>query len=156
MAQTQARLSASIASLALLALIAIAVSQRRSAAQIEHPFPFLVRVEGFVGPKPEAVKSLARWVVAIDGRAYTFHVMLLQPSVDIAYWNILNKLEPLPVTVTLYGDAALLQRFIDTPPGQRIRVVGNFEAGPGPVTLQLASLEPLEAATPSATAGVAD
>jgi len=137
-------------------LIACAVAPLPAAAQIDRPFPILMRIDGFVGEKPEGVTSLARWVVAVNGVPYTFHVMALQPSLDIAYWNILNKLEPLPITLTLYGKADLLQRFIDTRPGQRIRMVGNFEAGPGPVTLQLASLEPLEAATPSATAGVAD
>jgi len=133
-----------------LSLLAAVAEQRGAAAQIEHPVPFLVRLEGFVGPKPEGVKSLDRWVVAIDGVPYTFHVMLLQPSVDIAYWNILNKLEPLPITLTLYGDPALLQRFIDTPAGQRIRMIGNFVAGPGPVTLQLTSIEALTV-TPGAT-----
>ena len=149
--QIPVRPSASRFALALmLALGATAVAYRPASAEIEHPRPFLVRVEGFVGDKPEGVKSLDRWVVAIDGRPYTFHVMLLQPSVDVAFWNILNKLEPLPITLTLYGDPALLQRFIDTPPGQRIRMIGNFDAGPGPVTLQLTSIEPVEV-TPGIT-----
>src|SRR5262245_24550963 len=66
--QIPVRPSASRFALALmLTLGATAVAYRPASAEIEHPRPFLVRVEGFVGDKPEGVKSLDRWVVAIDG-----------------------------------------------------------------------------------------
>ena len=125
---------------------------QRAASQVSRPYPILMRIEGFVGEKPEAVKALDRWTVAVGGATYTFHVTKLQPSVDIAYWNILNRLEPLPITLTLYGDAELLQRFIDTRPREHIRMTGNFEMGPGPVTFQLAAIDQLGTAE-SADAG---
>jgi len=132
----------------LLIALAIITAARAECGEIERLSPFLMRVEGFVGEKPEGITSLARWVVAIDGRQYPFHVTKLQPiGVDIAYWNILNFLEPLPVSLTLYGDPALLQRFTGAPPGTPIAITGNFQAGAGPVSLLLTTVEPL--ATPS-------
>ncbi len=142
--------SKSSAATTLLAVIALVAALRVAAGQIQHPFPILMRIEGFVGAKPEGITSLARWVVAIDGAQYTFHVTRLQPGADIAYWNILNRLEPLPVTLTLYGDPQLVQQFTRTPVGQPIALIGNFEFGPGPVTLQLTAVEPLATPSPSA------
>jgi hypothetical protein len=131
-----------------LAVIAIVAAAHVAAAQIHRPAPFLLRIEGFVGQKPEGIKSLARWVMALNGNQYTFHVTKLQPiGVDIAFWNIINSLEPLPVTLTLYGDPGLVQRFTQTPAGERIAILGNFQAGPGPVTLLLGAIESL--ATPA-------
>jgi hypothetical protein len=112
-------------------------------------FPIVMRVEGYVGEKPEHVTSLARWVVAVRDKQFVLHVTTLQPiGSDIAYWTILNALEPLPVTLTLYGDAELIGQFSSTPPGQPIAITGNFEAGPGPVTLMLRSIEPLPNPSP--------
>jgi hypothetical protein len=143
--------------LALAAWIIFATAAR---AQIHSPYPLLLRVEGYVGAKPEGGTSLARWTIAVDGAPYTMHVTKLVPlGAQVAYWNIINQLEPLPITLTLYGDPTVLRRFIDTPSGQRISMTGNFTAGPGPVTLQLGTIESLEspasvtaAPTPPATA----
>ena len=115
-------------------------------------FPIVMRVEGYVGDKPEHVKSLARWVIAVDDRRFVLHVTRLRPiGTDIAYWTILNALEPLPVTLTLYGDPAVIAQFSQTPAAQPIAITGNFEAGPGPVTLMLRSIEPLPIPSPAPT-----
>ena len=148
-----ARRRASVGVVVLLAVIAFLDRAQVASGEPEHPFPIPMRVEGYVGTKPEGVTSLARWVVAIDGVQYTFHVIKLVPlGVDIAYWTILNKLEPLPVTLTLYGDPQLLREFIDAPAGMAIALTGNFEFGPGPATLMLSSVDPLPAPTPGAAA----
>lgn len=138
-----------------LCLVALATAAPAALGDNLRVFPIVMRVEGYVGEKPERVKSLARWVIAVDDRQFLFHVTKLQPiGTDIAYWTILNALEPLPVTVTLYGDPQLIGQFSRTPPGQAIAITGNFEAGPGPVTLMLRSIEPLpqpaNSTTPSA------
>jgi hypothetical protein len=118
-------------------------------ADLDHPFPIVLRVTGYVGDKPEGVKSLARWVVAVGGAQYTIHVTKLEPiGVDIAYWTILNRLEPLPVKMTVYGDAELLRRFTGAPPAVPMVITGSFELGPGPATLLLSSVEPQTDATP--------
>jgi len=128
----------------------VALLAGTASAQINSPYPLLLRVEGYVGAKPEGVTSLARWIIAVDGAPYTMHITKLLPlGAQVAYWNIINQLEPLPITLTLYGDPSVLRRFVDTPPGQRISMTGNFTAGPGPVTLQLGTLEWLEDSAPT-------
>ena len=131
-----------------LSVLAIVAAAHAAGAQIHRHAPFLLRIEGFVGEKPEGVTSVARWVMAVDGTPYIFHVTKLRPiGVDIAWWNIISNLEPLPVTLTLYGNPRLIERFTQTPPGERVALVGNFQSGPGPVTLLLGSIESL--ATPA-------
>jgi hypothetical protein len=111
----------------------------------------VLRTTGYVGPKPEGVKSLARWVVAVGGAQYTIHLIELEPiGVDIAYWTILNRLEPLPIAMTVYGDAELLRRFTGAPAGVPMVLTGSFEFGPGPATLLLSSVEPAPVPSPSA------
>jgi hypothetical protein len=110
----------------------------------------VARITGFVGRKPEGVKSLARWVIAVDDAHFDFHVTKLEPiGVDIAYWNILNRLEPLPITATLYGDAELVRQFTAAPANSAIVVTGNLQLGPGPVTLLLKKVEPLLPTAPT-------
>ena len=140
--------------IALLVLIAVVAGARAAPARVRRASPILVRVEGFVGEKPRPLRSLARWVVAINGAQYSFHVTRLQPiGTDIAFWNILNQLEPLPVTLTLYGEPDLLRQFAATPPGQPIGITGVLQLGPGPVTLLLRAVEPLPTSSPSPTVG---
>lgn len=136
---------------ASVSLVFLVVSHGPSpAAQIPDQTPVVARITGFVGVKPEGVKSLAHWVVAVGGAQFDFYVTKLEPiGVDIAYWNILNRLEPLPVTVTLYGDTELVRQFTSTPPGTAIVVTGNLEFGPGPVTLLLRKVEPPPTAPPT-------
>src|SRR4030095_14393950 len=55
-------------------------------AQRPVPYPIVLRITGFIGTKPEGVKDVARWVVAVEGQQYTFHVTKLEPlRVDVAY-----------------------------------------------------------------------
>jgi hypothetical protein len=119
-------------------------------ALVPDQFSIVARITGFVGAKPEGVKSLARWVLAVGGTQFDFHVTKLEPiGVDIAYWTILNRLEPLPVTATLYGDAELVRQFTSAPPGTAILVTGNLELGPGPVTWLLTKVEALPPPAPT-------
>jgi hypothetical protein len=133
-----------------LGVMALAAAAPLATAQVHRHTPFLLRIEGFVGEKPEGITSLARWIMAVNGKQYQFHVTKLQPiGVDVAYWNILSNLEPLPVTLTLYGNPPLLRRFKKTPAGERIALVGVFQSGPGPVTLLLRTVESLGTPAPS-------
>jgi len=127
-----------------LSLLALSLcGATRSAAQVIRPYPIVVRITGYVGPKPEGVKSLERWTVDVDGAPYTMHVTELQPiGVDIAYWTILNRLEPLPIAMTIYGSPDLLKAFTGASPNVPVVITGNLELGPGPVSLLLRSVEP--------------
>lgn len=103
--------------------------------------PILAHVAGYVGVKPEGVKAQARWVIAVGERHVTLHVTELRPiAIDIAYWTILNALEPLPITFTLYGDAAVVERFSGAPAGAKLSMLGALHMGPGPVTFLLDSI----------------
>jgi hypothetical protein len=114
--------------------------------------PIVIRVEGYVGEKPAHLKSLDRWVVATNDTQRVFHVTALRPiGRDIAYWTILSALEPMPVTLMLYGDPGLLRQVTDAPPGEPIAMVGSFQLGPGPATLMLQSVELLPTPTAAST-----
>ena len=136
----------------LCLITALATAAHAAAGDNLRVFPIVMRVDGYVGEKPEQVKSLARWVVAVGDKQFVLHVTKLQPiGTDVAYWTILNALEPLPVTVTLYGDSQLIEQFSQTPSGRPIAITGNFEAGPGPVTLMLRAIDPLPIPSPEPT-----
>jgi hypothetical protein len=133
---------------ALVGLFCLA-SASVSWAQRPVPYPIVLRITGFIGTKPEGVKDLARWVVAVEGQQYTLHVTKLEPiGVDVAYWNILNRLEPFPVTLVLEGNKELLRQFTSAPPGTQLVITGNFDVGPGPATLLLSKVEPVPATSP--------
>ena len=134
---------------ALVGLFCLA-SASASWAQRPVPYPIPLRITGFVGTKPEGVKDLARWVFAVERQQYIFHVTKLEPiGVDVAYWNILSLLEPLPVTLVLYGNQDLARRFTSAPPGSQLVITGNFDVGPGPATLLLNKVEQVPPITPS-------
>ena len=136
---------------AALVLVAFLDQPPALAGPPQRPYPIPLRIEGFVGTKPEGIKALERWVVAVGDARFVFHVTKLVPiGVDIAYWDILNRLEPLPVTLTLYGDPELVSKFTAAPAGVPIAVRGTLEFGPGPITLLLSTVEPLPWPTPSA------
>lgn len=128
----------------LLTLVAFSLcGAAPSAAQVVRPYPIVVRITGYVGPKPEGVTSLERWTVDVDGAPYTLHVTELQPiGVDIAYWTILNRLEPLPIAMTIYGSPDLLRAFTGAPTDVPMVIDGSLDLGPGPVSLLLRSVKP--------------
>lgn len=127
----------------LVALGAVAAA-RPGLALVARPFPLVVRMEGYVGDKPDGVKAIERWVFAVDGLPVVFHLTKLRViNADVAWWNITSNLAPLPITLTLYGDDALRGRFVHTPAGEKIAVTGVLESGPGPVTLLMSTIETL-------------
>ncbi len=116
--------------------------------------PLRLRIEGFVGPAPP-VTALANWTVDVGGNQYALTVTKLQPSADVAFWHVLNALEPLPIAMTIFGDRAVLRRLTETPPGQAVVMDGSFELRRGSASLLLRSVEVLGTPVPlpSATKG---
>jgi hypothetical protein len=121
------------------------------------PLPLRVRIEGYVGEPPAGVVALARWVVAVQADQYTLTVTKLEPSpsAKVAYWDILNALEPLPIALTLFGKAATLAAFTGARPGEKIALDGSFELRRGPASLLLNRVDalgtPVPAPSPPAT-----
>jgi hypothetical protein len=146
-----------IRTIALAIALAFSLVAVSAAAGPIRPLPMRLRIEGYVGTAPAGVVSLARWVVAVGDRRYSLTVTKLQPgaSAKVAYWDILNALEPLPIAMTLMGKRATLATFTGTPDGQKIALTGSFEWRRGPATLLLHDVEalgtPVAAATPQPT-----
>jgi hypothetical protein len=115
--------------------------------------PLLLRIEGYVGEPPAGVVALARWVVGVKDDRYTLIITKLEPSpgANVAYWNILNALEPLPIAMMLMGKTATLAKFTGTPPGEKIALTGSFEMRRGPSTLLLHKVDVLGTPIPAAT-----
>jgi hypothetical protein len=124
--------------------IAALVLAMPAAARPLRPMPLQLRVEAFVGTPAPAVTALAHWTVSVSGKEHTLTVTKLEPiGADVAYWTILNALEPLPVAMTIFGPAALRRQLTHTPPGQLVALRGAFELRRGPSTLLLSGPEPL-------------
>jgi hypothetical protein len=136
---------------AAIAVLMLAIS---AAARPGRPMPLQLRIEAFVGAPAPAVTALAHWTVSVSGKEHTLTVMKLQPiGADVAYWTILNALEPLPVAMTIVGPAALRRELTHTPPGQLVALRGAFELRRGPSMLLLSGLEPLGTPIPVPTPG---
>jgi hypothetical protein len=138
-------------------LLSLSAGAMPAGARPIRPMPLRLRIEGYVGEPPAGVVALARWVVAVKADQYTLTVTKLEPSpsAKIAYWDILNALEPLPIAMTLFGKGATLAKFTGTRAGEKIVLDGSFELQRGPASLLLNSVEapgtPVPAATPPPT-----
>ena len=134
-------------------LLSLVVGVLPATARRIRPMPLRLRIEGYVGAPPTGVVALARWVVDVQGAQYTLTVTTLEPgaSAKIAYWDIINALEPLPVAMTLFGKTATLAAFTHAAPGQQIAIDGAFELRRGPSSLLVNRVEPLGTPAPGAT-----
>jgi hypothetical protein len=134
-------------------LLSLVAGVRPAGAGPIRPLPLRVRIEGYVGAPPAGVVALARWVVVVRADQYTLTVTKLEPSpsAKVAYWDILNALEPLPIALTLFGKAATLAAFTHAPPGQKVTLDGSLELRRGPASLLLNRVEALGTPVPAAT-----
>jgi hypothetical protein len=116
-----------------------------------HPMPLQLHIEGFIGPAPN-LTALATWVVDVDGVQHQLTVTTLQPiGADVAYWHILNALEPLPIALTVFGSPELRRQFTSVAAGQLVAIDGSFELRHGPASLLLRKVEPLGTPVPLPT-----
>ncbi len=117
-----------------------------------HPMPLQLHIEGFVGPAPN-VTALANWVVTVDGVQHQLTVTKLQVvGADVAYWDILNALEPLPIALTVFGNPELRRQFTAVTAGQLVAIDGSFELRRGPASLLLRKIEAIGTPMPLPTA----
>ena len=85
---------------------------------------FSVRLDGFVGAKPEDLPIEASWTVSLKGERYQLFVSKLQVlSGDLAYYDLINALKPYRPALTITGSDAQLDMFATAPPGQRVSVI---------------------------------
>jgi hypothetical protein len=138
---------AAAAVLATLLLVCCQVGR----AQGRHVAPILVRIEGFVGAKPEGLRPRVNWRVSSGRNTYELHVTRLQVmSGNVADFNIITHLRPYRTAFSLAGDRQALEAFGATPAGQQIAITGYLRIDRAARILMVSRVERLGAA---ATAG---
>lgn len=114
-----------------------------------------MRLDGYVGTRPESAPIEAHWTVSLKGEPYEVFVTKLRVlSGNIAYYDIFTALEPYRTALTIVGDDEQLDRFATAPAEQKISVIGYMEFGGGARYLMISSVDyigapPGEQATPA-------
>jgi hypothetical protein len=129
-------------------LIALALVAHGARAQPRRSLsgPFLVRIEGVLGAKPPGPLPLASWQVARGRELYDLHVSKLQVlSGNIAYFNIVSRLDPYRPAFSIAGDDKAIQAFVSAPTGQPLVIMGYLRIDPAARVLMLSSVEAVTA-----------
>jgi len=135
---------------ALLSAALLVLAARHDArAEQGVAYPLSVRIEGFVGAKPQDLKPLVSWQVGRGRTVYQLHVTVLRVlSGQAAYFNIISRLEPYRPAFWLAGDRKALAAFASTPAGQPIAIMGYLRLDRTTRVLMLSTVEPLPAPSP--------
>jgi hypothetical protein len=120
---------------------------------------FSVRLDGYIGTKPESVPIEVKWTVSVKGDPYDLFVTKLRVlNGNIAYYDIINALEPYRTALTIVGDDEILDRFATAPAEQKISVIGFMEFAGGARYFMISSVDyvgspPTAQKTPTAASG---
>lgn len=111
--------------------------------------PLRLKIYGYVGEKPEAVPPLTTWVLTVSGKKYTF----ICDKIDVlggntSYMDIVSALEPYKPAFKLNGGKHALEPFINSPPKQRLVMLGVLTFGGSARIFMVDSITPLPEATP--------
>jgi len=137
---------------AALAVLAVVAAPGRLSAQVRVDQLYVLRIEGYVGAKPDGLRPLVSWVVSRQQTKYDLHVTKLQVlSGNTAYFNIITFLRPYTPAFRLAGDSQALAAFADVPRDQPIAMIGSMRFSRSISVFMLSTVEPL--AQPSPTAG---
>jgi hypothetical protein len=119
------------------------------------PLPISMRIEGYVGSKPEGVSTQATWRLRVHGKDdLVLHVTLLQVLTgDVAYFDVISALEFYPYAFAVYGPEESMQVLTQAAAGQKIGLLGTAQMSQLPGTLMLSSAELVMAPTPAPPAG---
>ena len=110
--------------LLLLGLLLLPAGTTTARSQPMPRDAFSVRIEGFVGAKPEKPDIAADWTVRLKGESYELHVSKLQVLTgNIAYYDLITALKPYRPALTITGSDEQLDMFATAPPGQQVSVV---------------------------------
>jgi hypothetical protein len=104
-----------------------------------------VRLDGYVGTKPDTTPVEVNWTVSLKGEPYQLFVTKLQVlSGDLAYYDIINALEPYKTALTIAGDDVQLDMFATAPAQQKISVMGFLQFGGGARYLMVSKVDYVE------------
>lgn len=117
-----------------------------------------VRMDAYIGTKPDATPAEVKWTVSLKGEPYeVFVTKLVVLTGSIAYFDIINRLQPYSTALTVVGEDDQLDRFATAPAGQKISVTGFMQLGGGARYLMVSSVDyvdsPPTTATPVETTG---
>src|SRR5262245_25905157 len=112
---------------------ALLLSSRADGGRVRHgraAVPIQVRIEGYVGTKPEGVTTEADWTVSCEGKKFPFHVSHIQVlNGSVSPSSIEESAKPYRLNYYLRGDRQLLRHFAETPPGQKITMSASLRLG---------------------------
>lgn len=108
-----------------------------------------MRIEGYVGPKPQDANLLVSWRINRARDVYDLHVtQLLVLNGTLKPEQIIVGLRPFSPALTLTGNLGSLDAFVNAPAGQKIAITGYLRIEPPVRELILSTVAPLPAPTP--------
>lgn len=117
----------------LLVAILLALAGGGSAGTVAQPGvpkPIEVRLQVYLGDKPEGLVPEASWVVACQGKQLRMHIRHIDVLTgDVSPSNIITDATPYRITFHLRGDPALLRRLAAAGPNQLLTLTGFFRTG---------------------------
>lgn len=101
-----------------------------------------VRIDGYVGSKPEEVPIEVSWIVSVKGEMYDLHVgKLVVLTGDVAYYDIITALQPYRPALTVIGSDEEIDRFATAPTNQKISVTGFLQFAGGARYLMISNVD---------------
>jgi hypothetical protein len=124
----------------ILTLIAVTVAPAPVQPRVRDGFS--VRLEGYIGTKPDSAPVEASWTVSVKGDPYKLFVTkLVVLQGNIAYYDIINALKPYKIALTVVGDDEQIDLFATAPAGQKISVMGFMQFAGGARFFMISSVD---------------
>lgn len=140
-----ARMACAAAACALVALASATL------AQLVVPRSTLVRIEGYVGAKPQGPTLLVSWQLNRNRDVYDLHVtQLLVLNGTIKPEQIIVGLRPYIPALSFTGNLKALDAFVNAPVGQKLAITGYLHIEPPVRELILSTVQPMPVPTQQA------
>ena len=111
--------------------------------------PVMVRITGYRGPKLEKPILLTSWKVNRGRDIYELRVIKLDVLTgNVAYFNIVEALEPYTPALEIAGDNQAIADFLAAPDGEPLVMIGSLRFGTNRI-LMLDTVERTSFKTPS-------
>jgi len=103
---------------------------------------YSVRLDGYVGTKPESAAVEASWTVSVKGDPYKLFVTKLRVLTgSVGYYDIINALKPYETAMTIVGDDEQIDLFATAPVAQKISVMGFMQFAGGARFFMISSVD---------------
>jgi hypothetical protein len=112
--------------------------------------PIFIRITGYLGPKKERPILLTSWKINRGRTVYHLHVIKLEVlSGNIAYFNIVEQLEPYDPAFSFGGDNRAVEAFERAPPGETLVIMGYLRLDASIRTFMMDTVAPLAVGSPT-------